>query len=652
MNIRMPSLKMPGQSLSRLMIGQRLMTLIGVMTGALLVTAILAFVALNLARDSSQNLHGKVTETTQLTQLISGLQKNFVATLNNLNSGVMTWSEAQTRVTDARTSFAQQWQQLGAEEGVINTDRTESLGQMVATSTGVREAFDVFKQLDANQSRAALELFILNDLNSLIDPFLTAATSYSARLNAQSEEAFAQSESTLSNVLYAGSIIILLSLMGALTLGTMIRRSIVGPITTIADTVSRVQQDDYTARTELKGGDELAQLGLALDQLLDDKVATLVRIEKENDALNDSVIELLEGSASLSERNFTTRLQVREDITGPVADALNLVTKETAEALVKVRQIGDLVEASSVLVDEQTSKVTNVAAQERLLVVQAIKKLEAASQQMNQIAEWGQACNVIAQNASGSTDKAQEAVSTTIESMDEIRDAISETEKRIKRLSERSQEISGIIDIINSIAERTHVLALNASMQAAAAGDAGRGFAVVADEVQRLAESSRSSTSQISALVRSIQSETADAVSNMNGSITQVVNGSRRAAQAGTQMQETQQTTRELVAAVQRIAESSILQAQEAEALRVQADKIEKSTRVTGQELKRQSVHTQHLRAASGVLQQTVGLFQLPDLGIMDLGLSLAEAAPVTRLEAPRGSTMEELAPRNERKIG
>ena len=652
MKLNIPSLIAPGRLLSRLMIGQRLMTLIGVMTAALLITATLSFFALNLARESTSDLHEKVTETTQLTQLVSGLQKNFVGTLNNLNAGVITWLEAQLRVSQAQANFAYEWQVLGAEVGGVDVGRGENWGQMVAASTGINEAFEIFKALNANQSRSALELFILNDLNSLIDPFLSAATTYSVGMNEQSAAAFEQSEANLTNLLLAVGIIILVSLTVGLTLGALIRRSIVEPIGSIIDTVSRVQADDYTARTALKGDDELTKLGLALDQLLDEKVATLVKIEKENDALNDSVIELLEGSAQLSERDFTTRLQVREDITGPVADALNLVTKETAEALVKVRQIGDLVEASSILVDEQTHKVTNVAAQERLLVVQAIKKLQAASEQMNQIADWGQACNVIAQNASGSTDKAHEAVSTTIESMDEIRDAISETEKRIKRLSERSQEISGIIDIINSIAERTHVLALNASMQAAAAGEAGRGFAVVADEVQRLAESSRSSTSQISALVRSIQSETADAVSNMNGSITQVVNGSRRAAQAGTQMQETQQTTRELVAAVQRIAESSILQAQEAEALKLQADKIEKSTRITGLELKRQSVHTQHLRAASGVLQQTVGLFQLPDLGVMDLGLTLGEAAPLTRLEAPRAAQPDESNARSERKVG
>lgn len=649
MKIAVPSFVSPGQFLSRLMIGQRLMTLIVTMAAALLITATLAFFALNLARDSSRELHGQVAETTQLTQLISGLQKNFVATLNNLNAGMLTWAQARSRVTDAQTTFTRDWQALQGD-GAATTDRAQGLQQMVAASAGVEKAFEAFGKLDSNQSRAALELFILNDLNSLIDPFLLAATGYSQRLNTQAESAFVQSEGNLTNVLYAGSVIILFSLAVALTLGTLIRRSIIEPVEAIANTVSRVQEDDHTARTELRGEDELAQLGAALDQLLDEKVATLVRIEKENEALNDSVIELLEGSAQLSERDFTTRLQVREDITGPVADALNLVTKETAEALVRVRQIGDLVEASSVLVDEQTHKVTGVAAQERQLVTQAIAKLEQASRQMNQIAQWGQACNLIAQNASGSTDKAHEAVSNTIESMDEIRDAISETEKRIKRLSERSQEISGIIDIINSIAERTHVLALNASMQAAAAGEAGRGFAVVADEVQRLAESSRSSTSQISALVRSIQSETADAVSNMNGSITQVVNGSRRAAQAGTQMQETQQTTRELVAAVERIAESSTAQAQEAEALKAQADRIEKSTRITGHELKRQTIHTQQLRAAAGALQQTVSLFHLPDLGILDLGLALAEAAPVNRLDTSR-SDGEAPATRAERKV-
>ena len=131
--------------------------------------------------------------------------------------------------------------------------------------------------------------------------------------------------------------------------------------------------------------------------------------------------------------------------------------------------------------------------------------------------------------------------------MEEIRNSVGEAEKSIKRLGERSQEISTIVEIIKDIAERTHTLALNAGMQAVAAGEAGRGFSVVADEVQRLAETARDSTNQITALVKSIQAESSESMATMNKTLSQVVQGSELAERAGKRMRITQKATDDLV---------------------------------------------------------------------------------------------------------
>jgi methyl-accepting chemotaxis protein len=152
--------------------------------------------------------------------------------------------------------------------------------------------------------------------------------------------------------------------------------------------------------------------------------------------------------------------------------------------------------------------VTATAAAERSDVERAGENLANASKVMTQVAELAAASNRAAEQATSSTVTALGSVNETVKGMEGIRESIAEAEKRIKRLGERSQEITGIVNLINTIAERTHVLALNASMQAAAAGDAGRGFAVVAEEVQRLAESSRQATQQIAQLVNNIQIET------------------------------------------------------------------------------------------------------------------------------------------------
>jgi methyl-accepting chemotaxis protein len=197
--------------------------------------------------------------------------------------------------------------------------------------------------------------------------------------------------------------------------------------------------------------------------------------------------------------------------------------------------------------------------------------------------------------------------------MEGIRESIAEAEKRIKRLGERSQEITGIVNLINTIAERTHVLALNASMQAAAAGDAGRGFAVVAEEVQRLAESSRQATQQIAQLVNNIQIETADTINTVNKTISQVVSGSELAAKSGQQMRETQQSTASLVELVKRITSSAQVQMKIATELRNRVHQIGASTEKTAAEILLQSEATADLSKSADRLVESVRVFKLPN---------------------------------------
>ena len=232
---------------------------------------------------------------------------------------------------------------------------------------------------------------------------------------------------------------------------------------------------------------------------------------------------------------------------------------------------------------------------------------------MNEIANLAKSGNDAAEKAASNTELALDTVTETVDGMNQIREIISETEKRIKRLGERSQEITSIVEMINNIAERTHVLALNASMQAAAAGEAGRGFAVVADEVQRLAESSRSSTSQIGTLVKNIQTETAETMAAMNRSIEHVVQGSELAEKAGAQMRDTKQSTAELVTAVIEIAKHSQEQVLVSGKLREYAQAIQKSTAQTNAQIEAQGEQTDRLVEYSKRLSESVGVFRLGD---------------------------------------
>ncbi len=413
----------------------------------------------------------------------------------------------------------------------------------------------------------------------------------------------------------AQALFIIVILATAATVAFLVKNTydaITTPLKKLDETLGKLSSGQHDARSRITTNDEFGQLSTTLDTMLDDRIAAQLKAEAENERLNNSVIELLEAVADLSQRDLTVRAPIAEDVTGPVADAINLMAKETAEVLARIRGISHDVEQAALTVKQQSDKVTQVAGEEQRVVADALQRLDEAAHAMNEIATLAQNSTNIAQTAIGATNGALRTVEDTVEGMSDIRETISETEKRIKRLGERSQEITGIVEIINSIAERTHVLALNASMQAAVAGEAGRGFAVVADEVQRLAESSRNSTSQIAALVNNIRSETAETMATMNRTIEQVIAGSNRAEAAGKQMHETMKNTDQLVTAVNLIAARSSDQARLSADLQERAKELLTTTQTTDSELREQNAHAENLLLFSKSLLDSVKVFKLP----------------------------------------
>jgi methyl-accepting chemotaxis protein len=385
------------------------------------------------------------------------------------------------------------------------------------------------------------------------------------------------------------------------------------PLRRLQSTLDKIADGDLDARVSIRSGDEFEQIGQSIDELLADRVSALSRMEEENEELNDSIVALLETVARLAQKDLTIRARVREDITGPLADALNMMTNETGNILKEVTEIsGEVAEASNI-VKSKSDSVLDLARKEQQEVDEAARELTKAAEAMFQIANLAHASNKAADAAIGTTMTALTTVNDTVASINSIRDSISETEKRIKRLGERSQEISGVVSLINSIAERTHILALNASMHAASAGEAGRGFAVVADEVQRLAENAREATSQIATMVKNIQVETGNTVNTMNELISQVVGGSQLAEQAGEKMKQTHNSTAELVGMVQKIARSAVDQAKVSKLLRERTELIRRTVHKTGTQLNEQSSHTDKLVEHAMALVASVGVFQLPE---------------------------------------
>jgi methyl-accepting chemotaxis protein len=398
----------------------------------------------------------------------------------------------------------------------------------------------------------------------------------------------------------------------AFIISRMLSNSINAPIESLQRTVQEISSGNMDARSNMTSKDELGQLGNAFDSLLDDRVSTLVQSAHENEVLNNSVIEIMQSLGSLAQNDLTVKVPVTGDVTGAISDAINLVTTETSNALRQVLNISTNVARASSMVRQRSTDVASAAEKNVAEVSDASKELEETAKTLAGMAEQAQSANRGAEQAIVATSSALRIVSETVQGVAQSRDQIRETEKRLKRLGERSQEISSVVGIINQIAERTSVLALNAGMQAAAAGEAGRGFALVADEVKRLAESARDSTRQISSLVNGIQADTVDTMRTMNETISQVVDISKLAERAGEQMEQTLSATDGLVSTVRDIASSTVTQAKTAEVLLKRAQNIDATSRDTLAQLNSQREETARLMQYSKALVDTVRVFKLP----------------------------------------
>jgi methyl-accepting chemotaxis protein len=425
-------------------------------------------------------------------------------------------------------------------------------------------------------------------------------------------EADAPVEALSRSTLLRAALIALAVLAVVGVLMSVFLRRFMKPINTLHAAVTAVAKGQTDARSRLVQADEVGELGRAFDKLLDERIAALEATSKENEQLNNSVISLLQTVFQLSNKDLTVRADVTEDVIGTLSASINQLSDATGNTLNEVLGIAEQVRTASESVNRQASEVDSTAQAEREALERMSADLARAAKNMAQVANLSEQSTQTAGRATSATEGALRAVSTTVRGMDELRQSISETEKRFKRLGERSQEISSAVGLINTISERTHMLAMNASMQAATAGEAGRGFGVVADEVQRLSESSRQATTTISQLVNNIQLETNETLYTMNRLISQVVAQSEQAQRAGEQMTLTQQTTAELVKMVQDIAGFSEQQSLLARELRLSVLKLNKGSEQTVSVVSQQTRSTAELVDTSRRLAQTVSQFKLP----------------------------------------
>lgn len=430
-------------------------------------------------------------------------------------------------------------------------------------------------------------------------------------LQADLEKTKTLAEQTVQSsfTLLALAIVVGLSLLAIAA--TLVYRSIARGLARLEDTIAKVNQGDSGARARMTSQDELGHMGRSFDALLDERIADLEKKNAENEAINNSAINLLQSVFALSEKNLTARATVSDDIVGTIASSVNQFADETALTLAEVQQIANQVRGAAQAAQQQGRVVEGAASRERALLESMGSTLGGATRQLTEVAQLSSASGLAAARTAEATQAAQTAVEGTMRGMEALREVISETEKRFKRLGERSQEISTAVALVNTISERTHVLSLNASMQAATAGEAGRGFAVVAQEVQRLSDSSRQATAEIAKLVSNIQAETNETLITMNRLISDVVSQTELARRAGNEMTQTQATTSELVALVRQIASFSVQQQEMAQALQKNVQGLNEGTAQTSAAIALQTNATDTLVQYAQRLGESVAQFKV-----------------------------------------
>ena len=404
---------------------------------------------------------------------------------------------------------------------------------------------------------------------------------------------------------------ILAALLLVAAIAALTVRNITGIVSRLQQSVEKVRLGDYTALQSIESKDEVGDLGRTVNDLLQERIAALNKAEQENGQLNESVVGLLQTMFELSNRNLAVRAEVTPDLVGTVADSVNMLAEATNTALKDVNIVAQLVANSTTRVSSNSQALSDQTLLDKQAVLKMTSDIAQTSRLMQQVAGLAEQSREAAAQATMATVAALKSVTTTVGEMGGIRQSIGEMEKRVKRLGERSQEISQIVTVINSISERTHVLALNASMQAAMAGEAGRGFAVVTEEVQRLADASRSATMQIAQLSQNIQLETSETVAALNRTVTDVVRGSQVAESSGVQMRETEAANARLAQAVQKIADESGRQLELASRLAASADNLTRSTDQTERVASNTAEDAASLVQSSNRLAQVVSEFKL-----------------------------------------
>ncbi|MDD2031792.1 MAG: methyl-accepting chemotaxis protein [Pseudomonas rhizophila] len=339
---------------------------------------------------------------------------------------------------------------------------------------------------------------------------------------------------------------------------------------------------------------------------------------EKNERNQNAIMRLLDEIEDLADGDLTVTASVTEDFTGTIADSINYSVDQLRDLVATINLTAGQVAAAVQETQATAMHLAQASEHQAQQISEASTSINEMAQSIDQVSANAAESSAVAERSVEIANKGNEVVHNTIHGMDNIREQIQDTAKRIKRLGESSQEIGDIVSLIDDIADQTNILALNAAIQASMAGDAGRGFAVVADEVQRLAERSSAATRQIETLVRAIQADTNEAVISMEQTTTEVVRGARLAQDAGVALEEIEGVSKTLAALIQSISNAAQQQTTSAGQISLTMNVIQQITTQTSSGSTATAESIGNLAKMASQLRRSVSGFTLPAAAAAD----------------------------------
>ncbi|WP_126146620.1 methyl-accepting chemotaxis protein [Synechococcus elongatus] len=380
----------------------------------------------------------------------------------------------------------------------------------------------------------------------------------------------------------------------------------------------QMSNGDFETPLQVGGNDDVGMLALRFDRMrsvLGDRInrqeKRLTTLEQQREGLQNQVIRLLDDVEGVAHGDLTVQAEVTADVLGAVADSFNLTIQNLREIVAQVRDAALQVNAAATDNEQSAKNLSAEALHQAEELAAALNSVQVMTESIQRVAISASEAESVARAASQTALKGGEAVDKTLSGILRIRETVAETTRKVKKLAESSQEISKIVALISQVASRTNLLALNASIEAARAGQAGRGFAIVADEVRQLADRAAKSSKEIEQIVLKIQSETGLVMTAMEEGTQQVIQGTRLAEQARGALDEIIQVSTKIDDLVQSITADTVQQTAMSRSMAEVMQSVETTAQNTSQEAQQVAASLQGLVNIAGTLRESVDRFRL-----------------------------------------